>query len=351
MNIQSLPFRTGAGKGWDDGNLLLATWRWAAATEIQQDSHMLTELRCHQKFGDLGHFAVKGLLQLSLERAATVSPVKEPSACKTLGPPLSLSCPFSFPGSGPHSALGFLFIIFPQPVFWKSLVVPWTLNEAGNQWDSQIIDPQLKIWTEKILYLLVIWAFPDPSIENISFPVRPLNFPCQPHIHWRKEGLGEMNFVTSHIGTWKQGKASRVYFISTAREVSVPKIALIPASTPCYFRHLCKLICKKKPLRIPSVSLSSLCLEYFTANQSCSYTVRVKQLWGAPSTAASTDTPTPAAKYKRLPLDTTCSESWVCHWLRHADRGTLLLLYRSSLKGISWERPWCLVSLWETCLI
>lgn len=62
-----------------------------------------------------------------------------------------------------------------------------------------------------------------------------------------KEGLGEMNFVTSHIGVGKQGKVSRVYFISTAQEVSVPKIALIPASTPCYFWHFCKLICKKTP--------------------------------------------------------------------------------------------------------
>lgn len=34
---------------------------------------MLTELRCHQEFGDLGHSAVKGLLQLTQETAATVN--------------------------------------------------------------------------------------------------------------------------------------------------------------------------------------------------------------------------------------------------------------------------------------
>lgn len=79
---------------------------------------MLTELRCHQEFGDLGHFAVKGLLQLSQERAATMNPVRECS-------------PFC-PSSGPHSALGFLVIIFPQSMFWESLVVPQILRRLGT---------------------------------------------------------------------------------------------------------------------------------------------------------------------------------------------------------------------------
>lgn len=67
----------------------------------------------------LDHFAVKGLLQLSEERAAPVSPVRECS-------------PFSCPSSGPHSALGFLFIIFPQSMFWESLVVPQILRRMGT---------------------------------------------------------------------------------------------------------------------------------------------------------------------------------------------------------------------------
>lgn len=154
--------------------------------------------------------------------------------------------------------------------------------------------------------------------KDDQFSILPIKFPM-PALYSleeinEKEGLGEMNFLTSHISVQKQGKVSRVYFISTAQEVSVPKIALIPASAPCYFWHLCKLICKKT-LRSPSVSLSSLHLDYFTENQSCSYAVRLKQLSGAPSTAASTDTLTPAAKYERLPLGTACSESRLCHWL------------------------------------
>lgn len=80
---------------------------------------MLTELRCHQEFGDLSHFAVKGSLQLSQERAATMNPVRESSA-------------FSCPSSGPHSALGFLVIIFPQSMFWESLVVPQILRRLGT---------------------------------------------------------------------------------------------------------------------------------------------------------------------------------------------------------------------------
>lgn len=83
-----------------------------------------------------------------------------------------------------------------------------------------------------------------------------------------KEGVGEMNFVTSHISVGKQGKVSRVYFISTTQEVSVPKIALIPASAPCYFWHICKLVCKKA-LGVPqhALPLSSLSFECFTENE------------------------------------------------------------------------------------
>lgn len=44
-----------------------------------------------------------------------------------------------------------------------------------------------------------------------------------------------MNAVTSHISVGKRGKVSRVYFISAAWEVSVPKTALIPASAPMLF--------------------------------------------------------------------------------------------------------------------
>jgi len=86
-----------------------------------------------------------------------------------------------------------------------------------------------------------------------------------------KEEVGETNFVTSHISVGKQGKVSRVYFISTAQEVSVPKTALIPASTPCYFWHLCKLVCRT-PLGVPqqTVPFSSLHLEHFTETKSCS---------------------------------------------------------------------------------
>lgn len=77
MNIQSLPFRTGAGKAQDDGNLLLATWRWVVATEMQWDRHMLTRLGCRREFGDLGHPAPRGRvqrsgLQLTQEAAATM---------------------------------------------------------------------------------------------------------------------------------------------------------------------------------------------------------------------------------------------------------------------------------------
>lgn len=104
-------------------------------------------------------------------------------------------------------------------------------------------------------------GFDRSEHRDHQFSSLPIKFPM-PAAHAleeinEKEGLGEMNFVTSHIGVQKQGKVSRVYFISTAQEASVPKIALIPASTPCYFWHLCKLICKKKPLRSPSESLSS----------------------------------------------------------------------------------------------
>lgn len=98
-------------------------------------------------------------------------------------------------------------------------------------------------------------GFDRSEHRDHQFSSLPIKFPM-PAAHAleeinEKEGLGEMNFVTSHIGVQKQGKVSRVYFISTAQEASVPKIALIPASTPCYFWHLCKLICKKNPLGVP----------------------------------------------------------------------------------------------------
>lgn len=136
MNVQSLPFRTGAGKTQDDGKLLLATWRCAVATEIRRDCHKLTELRCHQEFGDLGYSALRGrvqqsgLLQLTQEAAATVGTICLP---RTLVPPPLLSCPFSCRSSGPHSALGILSLILSQPSVWKTLVAPHTLREAGDQ--------------------------------------------------------------------------------------------------------------------------------------------------------------------------------------------------------------------------
>lgn len=91
------------------------------------------------------------------------------------------------------------------------------------------------------------------SSLSVQFPVAAS---CSLEEIHEKEGVGEMNFVTSHISVGKQGKVSRVYFISTAQEVSVPKIALIPASTLCYFWHFCKLVWKK-PSRSPSADHTS----------------------------------------------------------------------------------------------
>lgn len=125
MNIQSLPFRTGAGKAQDDGNLLLATWRWAVATEIQRDCHMLTELRCHKEFGDLGCSTLRGrvqqagYLQLTQEAADTMGTICLPGTLV----PTPLLC-FLLPEKA-HSAFGILFIIMPQPTFWKSLVIAY----------------------------------------------------------------------------------------------------------------------------------------------------------------------------------------------------------------------------------
>lgn len=241
MNIQSLPFRTGAGKVWGDGNLLLATWRWAAATEIQWDSHTLTELRCHQEFGDLGHFAVKDLLQLSQERAASVSPVREPSACKRHWVP-HYHCLVPSPAQAQVHTL-------PLASYSLSFHNPGCPTDPECGWEPVRftgLRPTTRNLNREDFILARNLGFARSEYREHQFSSLPIKFPMPaPHSLEEineKEGLGEMNFATSHISIWKQGKVSKVYFISTAQEVSVPKIALIPASTLCYFWHLCKLI-------------------------------------------------------------------------------------------------------------
>lgn len=198
-------------------------------------------------------------------------------------------------------------------------------------------------------------GFDRSEHRDHQFSSLPIKFPM-PAAHSleeinEKEGLGEMNFVTNHIGVQKQGKVSRVYFISTAQEASVPKIALIPASTPCYFWHLCKLICKKT-FRSPSVSLSLSILLQTRAAPTLSACSSSQGQWALTHWLQLLNTKgCPWAQpAQKVGFVTGSAQMRKISQLRHADRGTSHLLQRSSLRG-SWERPCCLASLWGTCLI
>lgn len=143
---------------------------------------------------------------------------------------------------------------------WNNLVVPQTLRESGYHWDAQVLDP---LWetslstTQKLKRdFRLTWnlGFARSEHRDLQFSSVSMEFPVPASYSLEeineKEGVGEMDFATSHISVEKQGKVSRVYFISTAQEVSVQKTALIPASTACYSWHFCKLACKR-PLGIP----------------------------------------------------------------------------------------------------
>lgn len=99
---------------------------------------------------------------------------------------------------------------------------------------------------------------------SIQFPM-PIAYSLEARNE--KERVGEMNFITSHISIGRQGKLSRVYFISSTREDSVPKIALILGRTPCYFWHIYKLVCRKTQKSLNTSTLPyPLSLQCFTEN-------------------------------------------------------------------------------------
>lgn len=291
------------------------------------------------------------------ERAATTSPVT--------GTPLPAG------DTGP-TTIAVLSLLLPElsstlcpwlPIHYLSTAhvseEPGCLTDPEQGWEPVRftgVRPTTRNLTREDFKLARNSGFARSEHRDHQFSSLPIKFPMPAPYSLEeineKEGLGEMNFGTSHISVRKQRKVSRVYFISTAQEVSVPKIALIPASAPCYFWHLCKLICKN-PLRSPWVSLSSLHLECFTAKQSCSYPARLKQLSALPAPWPAQTLwlqllnthsllPEPALS---LPLPKQRKRSQ----LRHADRGTSHLLYRSAFRGISWERPCCLVSVRGFC--
>lgn len=91
---------------------------------------MLPELRCHQEFKRQG-----AAVRFTTHSGSSSRRGNHPSA-RDIGPaieqPPMMSCLLSC-CSGPHSALGIWLIILSQPSFWKSLVAPHTLREAGNQ--------------------------------------------------------------------------------------------------------------------------------------------------------------------------------------------------------------------------